>query len=474
MKTIAIIGGGFSGTMTAVNLARLSDTPLRIVMINTRRPLGRGTAFGTRQREHLLNVAARNMSALPDHPDHFLQWLKSRSDFHAVPDAELREMFVPRFVFGDYVRGLLSTYLDPIDDRNTVEIQAVNEEAIDVITDGDSGGSVLLKSGESIDADQILLATGNQPPAGFSSSSPLSHDARYCADPWDAWQERLPEPGGRIVLLGTGLTMVDAVLTLVAADWQGTVTAVSRNGMLPRSHFRGIAYDDYIPEDAESLGLAGLSCLVEEHCGRLRQLDQNPAIAIDKLRPHTQRLWQNLTLEEKREFLDRHAATWNVTRHRIAVPIHDQVTDALESGYLEVAAGTIEQLVPGEENIEVRVKDKDGQKSSIAGDLVINCTGPQPRFSQTDLPLFGNLLERGLVRPDPLDMGIEVDDDFACLNVDGDVTRHLFAIGPLLKGMLWETTAVPELRSQALRVAEALLERTPAMVEEQHVIEYYI
>lgn len=474
MKTVAIIGGGFSGTMTAVNLARLSDTPLRIVMINARRPLGRGTAFGTRQGEHLLNVAARNMSALPDHPTHFLQWLKSRSDFHTVPDSELREMFVPRYVFGDYVRGLLATYLDPIDDRCAVEIQSINEEAVDVSTDEDSGASVLLKSGESIDADRVLLATGNQPPASFPSLSPLSHDARYCADPWEAWHERLPETGGRIVLLGTGLTMVDAVLTLSAVGWKGTVTAVSRNGMLPRSHFRGIAYEDYIPEDAESLGLAGLSQLVEEHCGRLRQLDQNPAIAIDKLRPHTQRLWQSLTLEEKREFLDRHAATWNVTRHRIAVPIHDRMTDALESGYLEVAAGTIEQLVPGEENIEVQVRDRDGQESSIPGDLVINCTGPQPRFSQTDLPLFGNLLERGLVRTDPLDMGIEVDDHFACLDADGVVTRRLFAIGPLLKGMLWETTAVPELRGQAMRVAEVLLERAPAVVEEEHVIEYYI
>ncbi len=106
--------------------------------------------------------------------------------------------------------------------------------------------------------------------------------------------------------------------------------------------------------------------------------------------------------------------------------------------------------------------------------LVINCTGPQPRFSQTDLPLFGNLLERGLVRTDPLDMGIEVDDNFACLDADGVVTRRLFAIGPLLKGMPWETTAVPELRGQAMRVAGVLLERAPAVVEEEHVIEYYI
>ena len=117
MTTIAIVGGGFSGTMAAVNLARLSDHPVRVVVINSKRPLGRGTAYGTTRVEHLLNVAARNMSALPDMPSHFVDWLRSRNDFRSMPVAELREMFAPRRVYGDYVRGLLETCLHPIDAR---------------------------------------------------------------------------------------------------------------------------------------------------------------------------------------------------------------------------------------------------------------------------------------------------------------------------------------------------------------------
>ncbi|MCB1077017.1 MAG: FAD/NAD(P)-binding protein, partial [Verrucomicrobiae bacterium] len=102
---VAIIGGGFSGILTAVNLVRLSRQPLRITLINHARPAGRGIAYGTRRPEHLLNVAARNMSAFPDWPDHFVRWLRTRSEYDSVPDHELREKFIPRMTYGDYLRG---------------------------------------------------------------------------------------------------------------------------------------------------------------------------------------------------------------------------------------------------------------------------------------------------------------------------------------------------------------------------------
>lgn len=461
--------------MTAVNLGRLSDHPLRVVVINAKRPLGRGTAYGTMRPEHLLNVAARNMSALPDLPSHFVDWLQSRSEFSAVPIEDLREMFAPRRVYGDYLRGLLASCMTPIDTRCQVQLESVDDEAIDVRVNGDGGGvAVLLKGGDAIEADQIVLATGNQSPGSFPSPSPLRHDPRYRSDPWDEWLSRLPPRGGRIVLLGTGLTMVDIVLTLGEIGWDGEIIAVSRNGMLPKSHFRGIAYDDFIPDDAESLGLSGLRKLLQQHCDRLKQMSQNPGIAVDKLRPHTQRLWRSLTTEEKQEFLTRDAAAWNVTRHRIATSIHNRITDALEAGKLQVISGAIEELVPRDEHIEVVLRECDGKQFSCEGDLVINCTGPQSRFSQTGLPLFDNLLAAGLVSSDELDLGIRVDENFAVIGRDDRPSNFLYAIGPLLKGSLWETTAVPELRGQAMRVAGTLLEHDPFSIEEQDVIEYYI
>jgi uncharacterized NAD(P)/FAD-binding protein YdhS len=473
-KTIVIVGGGFSGTMAAVNLARLSTQALRIVIVNTKRPVGRGTAYSTQRSEHLLNVAARNMSAFPDFPEHFLSWLRSRSEFATLPEEELRQMFVPRYVYGDYLCSLLAACQHPVDPRNKVEVETIDDEATDIVVADDGRASVLLKSGESLNADQVLLATGNQPPGSFPSHAPLSHDPRYRSDPWHDWVSRLPGTGGRILLLGTGLTMVDVILTLDQLGWDGEIIAISRHGMPPQSHFRGIAYEDYVPDNATELNLDQLRSLVQEHCSQLRQMSQNPAIAIDKLRPHTQRLWQHLSREEKQTFLQEDAALWNVTRHRIAVSIHEKITDALDSGRLKLKKGTIERLAPNEETIEVILSDREGNETSESGDLVINCTGPQSSFSAAGIPLFENLLGKGLVCSDELDMGLQVNEQFAVIEESGQPSDWMFAIGPLLKGSLWETTAVPELRSQAMRIAEILLQQAPAKVAEQDVLEYYI
>lgn len=474
METTAIIGGGFCGTMTAVNLARYAQSPLRIVVINGKRPFGRGTAYGTRRREHLLNVAARNMSAFPDHPDHFLDWLRSRSEFDDVPDEVLRESFVPRQIYGDYLRGLATHFLGKCDSRSLADFEIFHDMAVDVVPGDHQGGNVILESGESVAADSILLATGNQPPCALPGQATLSNDSRYFADPWGNWHDRLPGREGHIVLLGTGLSMVDVVVTLREMGWQGTITAVSRNGMLPRCHFRGVAWPDILPEDVSGMNLRQLVSLVEQDCERLRQISQNPAIAVDKLRHRTQQLWKGLSLEDKRLFLSQYATRWNVIRHRIAASIHERVTDSLDCGQLSIIASTIISLAAGDDGIDVGLQDSDGHARSVRGDLVINCTGPQSQFTKCNVPLFDHLLGRELVVPDDLDMGIQVDENFAVIDAEGQPSRFLYAIGPLLKGSLWETTAVPELRGQAMRVAQVMLEQHPIDTRDEDFIEYCI
>jgi len=482
MKTVAIIGGGFSGTMTAVNLARLSNHSVHIALVNHKHPIGRGVAYGTRRAEHLLNVAARNMSAVPDHPDHFLEWLRTRVEYADAPEAQLRETFAPRRVYGDYLRSLLFNYARPVDEHHPAGIELIEAEAVDVIPRDDGGAEVAIEDGRIVRADRVLLATGNQPPAGISSrGDAMSHPA-YVADPWSDWHQRLPESETDIVVLGTGLTMVDVFLTLSRLDWQGNLVAVSRNGMIPQAHFRGIEYPDFLPAETDALGLREWVQLIEQHCELLREIGENPGIIVDRLRPHTQRIWKSLSLEEKREFLRNYAARWNVIRHRIPQPIHQSLTEAITTGRVRVVRGTILGLSEEGQRLGVQVRCHDGEERTLEGGLVINCTGPNAGFSATEVPLFQNLLRRGLIRADALDMGIEVGPDFAVPDREGNMSEFLFAIGPLMKGSLWETTAVPELRGQAMRVAEVMLEAVTAgagrdfrlSVEEEHVIEYYI
>jgi uncharacterized NAD(P)/FAD-binding protein YdhS len=472
-ETIAIIGGGFSGVMTGVNLARLSSRPLHLTLINQHRPTGRGAAYGTRRMEHLLNVAARNMSAFPDRPGHFLQGLRTRSDYDPVPDIELRERFIPRMIYGDYLRGLMQQHLQAPAESALVSATFVESEAVDI--ERNNGGAIIhLTDAAPVEAERVVLATGNEPPAGLPGSAELRDHPGWIGNPWVGWENRLPSSGGVIVLLGTGLTTVDAIITLRALGWHGLVHAVSRNGWLPHSHFRGIEYADFPPPDVNlsSLGLKDLLALMERHCARLREKGANPAIIVDKMRPHTQRVWNSFTLEERREFARHHAARWNVLRHRIAPEIYAQVTTAQLTGQLQVHAANIERVEA--EGEKMRVHLSGGR--SLAADLVINATGPQAKFSATRSTLLGNLLRSGLVAPDDLDMGVRVDSDHTVIDGDGQRSEILLALGPLLRGTLWETIAVPELRGQARRVAETLL-RQPALSDtkpQEVMMEYMI
>lgn len=474
--------------MTTVNLARLAEVNLQVTLINHGYPQGRGVAYSTRRPEHLLNVAARNMSALPDHPNHFVEWLRTRTEFSETPEAELRETFMPRRVYGDYLRSLSLQYTQPLDYRGCVETHFVDEEATDIIPEG-TGARIVLASGREIQADKVVLATGNETPANLPGTEKLHEHPGYAANPWQNWESRLPAATESIVLLGTGLTAVDAIISLLALDWRGTIYAVSRNGLLPQSHFKGAIHPEFPPEgiDIATLGLERLVELIEQHCMRLSALGENPAIVVDKLRPHTQRIWQGFSTSERKTFVQRYAARWNVMRHRIAQPIHRQVTTAINEGRLKISRGSITRLEPHGSHIRVRLdspaalETNGTHPSMFEAALVINCTGPQTRFSATHSRLLRNLLSRGVVQPDAMDMGVHIDGEFVAMDTDGKASPFLLVIGPLLRGTFWETIAVPELRGQCLHVAQALLKGAPlrpapvrASEPEPAVVEYWI
>src|SRR6202012_134962 len=100
-KTIAIIGGGVSGALTAFHLVR-QEVQARVILIEQRPDFGLGLAYSTPSLRHLLNVPAGKISALPDQPNHFLNWLRKNYD-----PAATAKTFAPRAVFGRYIQSLL-------------------------------------------------------------------------------------------------------------------------------------------------------------------------------------------------------------------------------------------------------------------------------------------------------------------------------------------------------------------------------
>jgi uncharacterized NAD(P)/FAD-binding protein YdhS len=399
------------------------------------------------------NVVARNMSALADQPDHFVDWLRTRSDFAHVPLAELREAFVPRRVFGDYLQSLLLWYASAFADGRKVRIDRIQAEAVDVEPAGERV-RVLLADGTTLDADRVVLATGNPPPADLPGLA-IDHP-QYVRDPWGDWPSRLPDPAQPVALFGTGLTMVDAYLTLTALGWLGKVFAVSRSGLLPMSHFKGPDYPGFPDADPTTLRLNQVVTLLETHCRQLQSRGLNPAILVDKFRPHTQKVWQHFSVPEKRRFLTEYRSRWGAARHRVPEFVAERIDEGVASGRLEVFAGVIASLTPTDAGLTVSVDTRTGRRDLAVG-LAINCTGPAEGPDTSGQLLYRNLLVRGMVTPDEVDLGVRVTPEFEVVDRAGRRSAWLRVLGPPLRGTLYETTAVPELRAQAFRVAEGIV-----------------
>jgi len=454
MKGIVIIGGGFSGTITAVNLGRLSSVPLHIYIVDNNKGPCRGIAYNTRNSSHLLNVAARNMSALADQPNHFVEWLMTRADYLEEPVASLRERFVPRRVYGEYLHNLFRWTSALLAEGKKMTFEHVIDQAEQITIDG-QGARVKLAGGRTLQANRVILALGNQPPVPFRLKGLDANSPKYIGDPWLGWESKLPSKDRDLLIIGTGLTAVDTILSLQDLGWQGKIYAVSRNGWLPLSHFKGMDYPDWDGGAGSPARLRALLSLFHRHYREARARGINPAILVDKLRPHTQHHWRNFTVAEKKQF-NRHLRTrWNVMRHRIAPEIHQRLQAAMAKGQLQLIKGRLRQCEESGDAMLLTIEGAAGRHQVRAG-AVINCTGPQENYLPSNSNLLNDMLAQGLIEPDEMNMGIKVQSNFAVIDRMGRASELIYALGSIMKGTLWETIAVPELRSQAFRLAETI------------------
>ncbi|WP_375383031.1 FAD/NAD(P)-binding protein [uncultured Sphingomonas sp.] len=439
IEHVAIVGGGFSGTLQAINLLR-HEGP-RATLIERADEAGRGVAYGAAHPSHLLNVRAGNMSAFPDDPGHFVRWLEARGV------AEAATAFVPRLTYGVYLGELLDRVRRDAADRLTLVRGAV----CDVI-DGSTSVDVRLTDGRSIAADAAVLAVGNLPPhepQGLSGAH-LSAD-RYSPDPWGAGVTDGLSDDDIVLVIGTGLTMVDVALMLDARGFRGKVVALSRRGLLPRRHEAGGPAIDRLRERPR-LAAADLVRAV-----RRRSEAVGWRHAVDELRPFTQAIWSNATEAERARFLRHLRPWWDVHRHRLAPQVADRLAAMQADGRLEVIAGKTIAFAEQEDGVAVtwRPRGEDSARQTIVR-RVVNCTGPQGDLARTDEPLLRTLVERGEIRPDAAHLGIDVDAGAATIGNDGTVTGRLFALGPITRGAFWEIVAVPDIRTQTWNLARRL------------------
>lgn len=452
--TIVVIGGGFSGTAVAAHLMR-RGRPVRVVLVNRFGPIGRGVAYGTRIEAHVLNVPAGGMSALPEDRDHFVRWARTRDDGIRAGT------FVSRRVYGEYLESLLREAEQHA--TRTARLERLVGVARDVELRPGGDGAEVVFAGARIAADHVVLALGNYSPSNPAAVGGEFYESdRYVRDPWVRGALDAVRPGESVLMLGTGLTMMDIALDLAARGARLPLFAVSRHGLLPRAHRTDLpaAGADARPPglDGPPRSIARYTRLVRRHVAAHAAAGGDWRDVVGALRAITPALWMGLTLEERSRFLRHLRPWWDVHRHRAAPETARAIETMLAAGDLSVRAARIlgYRAVAGE--VEVTIRPRGASEAGrVHVDRVVNCTGPSTDVRRVADPLLDALLARRLLRPDPLSLGLETAADGALLDAAGRPSRVLYLVGPLLKADHWEATAVPELRQHAARLAERLL-----------------
>lgn len=439
IRHVAIIGGGFSGTLQAINLLR-HEGP-RATLIERARNPGLGVAYGAAQDEHLLNVRAGGMSAIPDEPDHFVRWLAARGVANAGAS------FVQRIVYGEYLREMLEDAAA----RSQGRLEVMQGEVVD-LDQRDGGTRLHFAGGGTLNADAAVLAVGNLPPHTPPGLVPENlPPSLYFGDPWDGSVAERLGPDDTVLVIGTGLTMIDVVLTLDARGFAGRIVALSRRGLLPHRHAEVADWDRIHERPAAT----GLSALLRDTRRRGEVIGWRAA--VDELRPFTQSMWRNATGAQRQRFVRHLRPWWDIHRHRLAPQIADRIAALIAARRLEVLAGKTLDFAeaPGGATVTWRPRSEDARQQMIV-QRIVNCIGPLGDLSRTQEPLLRRLVERGRIRPDSAHLGIDVDSEARTVAADGTANADLFALGPMTRGAFWEIVAVPDIRSQTWTLARRL------------------
>ena len=466
---IALVGAGFSGSLVAAHLLKTVNRPLLIKLIERSHDIGKGVAYSTDTTRHLLNVSAGKMSAFSDDPGHLLRWLQyNRSELAAfLPNDLNASSFIPRQIYGLYIQSILEEAEATA--SSNVRLERVIDEVVAVKPQA-KGALVSLQSNRAFVADKIVLALGNAPAAPPVSqllkTQPLeSTNNPYLHNAWSADALTGLEPDAPVLLIGTGLTMVDMVVSLQARNHRGKIDAVSRRGLFPLPHQSTKPYPAFLTPDTAPKTIRGL-------LRRIRSEVQTAAVqgydwrsVIDSLRPITQQLWQQLPRVEQRRFLRHATPYWDVHRHRIAPEIGEVVQAMLDSGQLTITAGRIQDYQAAPDAVAVTVRQRQTKTNRVLEvSRVVNCTGVQADYRRSPQSLIANLRSQGLIRPNDIGLGLDTAADGAVFDAQGNRSSLLYTLGTPCKGNLWETIAVPELREQAKALAATVLQSLPVRV----------
>lgn len=455
MKKIGIIGGGFSGIMLAAHLIRKSCRPFELIIIDKKKFLSKGIAYSSYSDTHLLNVSAGKMSAYPNEPDHFVDWVMAEESFKNENKKLLAGFYLPRKLYGRYISHIWEGALQEASAKGIkVSFIDAHAEAIEL-----NGKSVLVYAGQKAcsETDYLVISTGNHLPGNPKiQDMEFYNSPRYFQNPWASSSVKDIDDKFPVLILGNGLTMVDVVFGITEQGYKGKIISLSPNGFNILSHKQSYAaYDKLEKELKHALSLFELFKLIHKHIKDLRRFGLSAEPVIDSLRPHAQKIWKSLSDREKKIFMSRLRHLWGVARHRLPLSSFDEIQRLRIEKKLQINSGRLLNLTEKDNHVIAEYFDKKANKiKTVKVSRVINCTGPETDLMRLDKHFLKDCLINGTLTQDKLKLGIKTDTEtFQILKADGSRHSRLFTLGVNLKGELWESTAIPELRVHAEKLA---------------------
>lgn len=442
--SIAIIGGGASGVMMAAQLLQASPAHWHIHIIEPD-SLGAGVAYRTQAAEHRLNVIAAKMSAYPDKPDHFLHWVRQ-----SLPTCT-PETFAPRSLYREYLQYVLqeAQAAAPMTGFSVIAARVLR---LDPLATG--GAQLYLDNGATLQADKVILALGNQPARRFNTPE-LPLETGYIASPWVENILGKIQPADDVLVIGAGLTAVDVLLSLHQQGHHGAVTVISRHGHWPLPHpEHEVCFDKPLPQALPETALSSLRW-VRQWVNAAIEQGVSWQSAIDALRPSLNPWWAGLSHLERCRFVRHMMPIWNIVRHRIPIDSATLLENMTAAGQLRLLSGRLQSLTPNAKGLAAQFATQGGSES-LQARWVVNCTGPNADLRKAEMPLLKQLFADGLIQTDALQMGLALDAHGAVMSREGEVSTVMYALGPLRRGTLIESIAVPEIRVQAAALAQTL------------------
>lgn len=447
--TIGLVGAGFSGIALAAALDAATHTPLHLILIEKTGEFGAGDAYRTPYPFHLLNARAEDMSVHEHDPEHFVRWLASSplAAPYLSPLQPIAQQYLPRFLYRHYLQFVLAQLESA--PRGKLTIARCHADIVNMAADGERH-ALITADGERIIIDHVVFCLGNPPVAAFPFE--VGVGVNCIENPWHYTAMTKVQADANVVIVGSGLSMIDAVLTLQHHAHRGNIAVVSRHGLLPLPHAKHpqtLRFEGYVVPDT----LPAMMCQVRKMATEFLQQGGDWRMLMNSMRLQFPSLWQTATVHVREQFLRHVLSYWNIHRHRVHASLHQQLITLQMQGRLQCYAARIETIANQQVTLRERVS---GHLKIIKADHIVNCMGSGLHWKAKVFPVLDHLLALGLASLDDLKLGLAVDDDYALLMQNGQASTVCFAIGPLIKGVAWETVAAPEIRKQCVKLTETL------------------